>query len=64
MSRLRQGRRVALIARYPQDDPAMPQRIPNLGLRMVEASLHAAALPGLEVKVWDLEPDGPSGGHR
>ena len=55
----RRGRRVALLARYPQHDPAMPQRIPNLGLRMVEASLRAADLPGLEVKVWDLEPTGP-----
>lgn len=54
----RRGRRVALLARYPQHDPAMPQRIPNLGMRMVEASLRAAGLPGLEVKVWDLEPTG------
>src|SRR5947209_2776181 len=52
----RRGCRVALVARYPQPDPAMPQRIPNLGMRMVEASLRAARLPGLEVKVWDLEP--------
>ena len=52
------GRRVALLARYPQHDQSMPQRIPNLGLRMVEAALHASALPGLEVRVWDLEPTG------
>lgn len=56
----RRGRRVALLARYPQHDPAMPQRIPNLGLRMVEASLRAARPAGLEVKVWDLEPTGPA----
>jgi radical SAM superfamily enzyme YgiQ (UPF0313 family) len=49
---------VALLGRYPEHDPAMPQRIPNLGLRMVEASLRAAALPDLEVMVWDLEPAG------
>jgi radical SAM superfamily enzyme YgiQ (UPF0313 family) len=55
----RTGRRVALLARYPDHDPAMPQRIPNLGLRMVEATLRAAALPGLEIRVWDLEPAGP-----
>ena len=37
----------------------MPQRIPNLGMRMVEATLRAARFPGLEVRVWDLEPSGP-----
>ena len=57
---MRAGRRVALLARYPEHDPAMPQRIPNLGLRMVEASLLASGLAGLEVRVWDLEPLGPS----
>jgi radical SAM superfamily enzyme YgiQ (UPF0313 family) len=54
----RTGRRVALLARYPDRDPAMPQRIPNLGLRMVEATLRASCLPGLDVRVWDLEPAG------
>ncbi len=54
----RSGRRVALLARYPDHDPAMPQRIPNLGMRMVEATLRAARFPGLEVRVWDLEPAG------
>jgi hypothetical protein len=54
----RSGRRVALLARYPDHDPAMPQRIPNLRMRMVEATLRAALLPGLEVRVWDLEPAG------
>lgn len=50
----RSGRRVALLARYPQPDPAMPQFISNHGLRMVEASLRAARLDGLEVEAYDL----------
>jgi hypothetical protein len=64
---MRRGRRVSLAARYPDRDPAMPQFISNHGLRMVEASLRAAALPphgapapsaaprldGLELAVWD-----------
>ncbi|MGH7914563.1 MAG: cobalamin-dependent protein, partial [Candidatus Binataceae bacterium] len=50
----RSGRRVALLARYPDRDPAMPQFIPNLGLYMIEAALRASALPDLEVKVWDV----------
>ena len=56
---MRAGRRVALLARYPAHDPAMPQRIPNLGMRMVEATLRASAMAGLQVRIWDLEPDGP-----
>jgi radical SAM superfamily enzyme YgiQ (UPF0313 family) len=59
VTRPRSGRRVALLARYPDHDPAMPQRIPNLGMRMIEATLRASRLPGLEVRVWDLEPAGP-----
>ena len=62
MMPLRSGRRVALLARYPDHDPAMPQRIPNLGMRMVEATLRASRLPGLEVRVWDLEPGGQDAG--
>ncbi len=50
----RAGRRVALLARYPERDPAMPQFIPNLGVYMIEAALRASALPGLEVKLWDI----------
>lgn len=50
----RGGRRVALLARYPDRDPAMPQFISNHGVRMVEATLRASTLAGLEVKVWDL----------
>ncbi|HVC12067.1 MAG TPA: cobalamin-dependent protein [Burkholderiales bacterium] len=50
----RGGRRVALLARYPTRDPAMPQFISNHGVRMVEASLRASRLDGLELNVWDL----------
>jgi radical SAM superfamily enzyme YgiQ (UPF0313 family) len=50
----RQGRRVALLARYPDRDRAMPQFISNHGMRMVEASLRAAAPDGLELRAWDL----------
>jgi radical SAM superfamily enzyme YgiQ (UPF0313 family) len=50
----RRGRRVALLARYPQRDPAMPQFISNHGMRMVEATLRASELDGLEVAAWDL----------
>src|SRR4029079_3252557 len=50
----RPGRRVALLARYPPRDPAMPQFISNHGMRMVEASLRASRLDGLEVRAWDL----------
>ena len=50
----RRGRRVALVARYPVPDRAMPQFISNHGLRMVEAALRTAGLAELEVKVWDL----------
>ena len=50
----RSGRRVALLARYPERDRAMPQFISNHGMRMVEAMLHASQLGGLELKSWDL----------
>lgn len=53
----RAGRRVALLARYPDRDPAMPQFIPNLGVYMIEAALRASALPELEVKLWDITGD-------
>ena len=58
-SRRRAGRRVALLARYPDRDPAMPQFIPNFGLYMVEASLRSAGLADLEIKVWDLTGGDP-----
>jgi radical SAM superfamily enzyme YgiQ (UPF0313 family) len=51
----RSGRRVALVARYPERDRAMPQFISNHGLRMVEAALRSRAPEGLELRVWDLE---------
>jgi len=54
-ARRRAGRRVALVARYPARDRAMPQFIPNHGLYMVAASLHAAGLEGAEIRLWDLE---------
>jgi radical SAM superfamily enzyme YgiQ (UPF0313 family) len=50
----RTGRRVALVARYPARDRAMPQFISNHGMRMVEATLRAARLEGLELRIWDL----------
>ena len=50
----RRGRRVALLARYPERDRAMPQFISNHGMRMVEAMLRASALEDLELRTWDL----------
>jgi len=50
----RSGRRVALLARYPERDHAMPQFISNHGMRMVEASLRSAQLDDLELRTWDL----------
>jgi len=58
---MRRGRRVALAARYPARDPAMPQFISNHGLRMVEASLRTAAPDGLELEVWDGNGGTPEG---
>ncbi len=55
LSASRSGRRVALVACYPLRDAAMPpQFISNHGMRMVEATLRASELSGLDVKVWDL----------
>ena len=56
---MRRGRKVALAARYPARDPAMPQFISNHGLRMVEASLRASRLDGLDLQVWDLTGGAP-----
>ena len=50
----RRGRRVALLARYPDRDRAMPQFISNHGMRMVEAMLRASGLEELELRTWDL----------
>ncbi|GEO98833.1 B12-binding domain-containing radical SAM protein [Methylobacterium haplocladii] len=60
MTALRSGRRVALVAQYPERDPAMPSFVPNLGLRMVEASVRAAGFPDLACRVWDLDEAGPA----
>ncbi|MDZ4254868.1 MAG: radical SAM protein [Sulfuritalea sp.] len=51
----RSGRRVALLARYPERDRAMPIFISNHGMRMVEASLRCAGIDGLALRTWDLE---------
>lgn len=48
------GRRVVLVAMYPQRDPAMPEVISNHGMRMVEAMLRTSDLPGLDLTVFDL----------
>lgn len=50
----RTGRKVCLIGLYPKRDPAMPEKISNHGLRMVEATLRASSLEDLEVSVFDL----------
>ncbi|MEZ6125309.1 MAG: radical SAM protein [Planctomycetaceae bacterium] len=50
----RSGRRIVLVAMYPARNPAMPEFISNHGIRMVEATLRASSLPGLEVTVFDL----------
>ncbi len=50
----RTGRRVALLALYPLTDDAMPLLIPNHGMRMVAASLIAAEIPGIELRLYDL----------
>lgn len=49
----RRGRKVALLAWYPPDNPALPPFIPNMGLYMVAAALRAADLPGLDLRLWD-----------
>lgn len=49
----RRGSRVALVAWYPPDNPALPPFIPNMGLYRVAAALHAAGIPGLELRLWD-----------
>jgi radical SAM superfamily enzyme YgiQ (UPF0313 family) len=53
-ARRRGGRRVCLVAVHPAPDPALPERISNHGLRMVEATLRAAGLADLDLLVLDL----------
>ncbi len=60
MTAYRAGRRIALVAQYPERDPAMPSFVPNLGLRMVEASVRAAGFPDLACRVWDLDAADPA----
>jgi radical SAM superfamily enzyme YgiQ (UPF0313 family) len=49
----RSGRRVALLAWYPSDNPALPPFIPNMGMYMVAAALRAANLEELDLRIWD-----------
>lgn len=49
----RRGRRVALLAWYPPDNPALPPFIPNMGMYMVAAAVNAAGLDGVELRIWD-----------
>lgn len=55
----RPGRRVALLAWYPPDNPALPPFIPNMGLYMVAAALKAAGLPDLDLRIWDERSRSP-----
>lgn len=55
----RRERRVALLAWYPADNPALPPFIPNMGLYMIAAALGAAGLDGLELRIWDERERGP-----
>ncbi len=49
----RLGRRVALLAWYPAENPAMPPFIPNMGMYMIAAALDAAGIAGLDLRIWD-----------
>lgn len=57
--RKRTGRCIALAAAYPKPDPAMPERISNHGMRMVEASVRHAYPDDCEVHVFDLHAATP-----
>jgi radical SAM superfamily enzyme YgiQ (UPF0313 family) len=50
----RSGRKVCLVGLYPKRDPAMPEKISNHGLRMVEATLRASRVEDLQIEVLDL----------
>ena len=56
----RTGRRVALLAWYPPDNPALPPFIPNMGMYMVAAALTAANLDGLDLRIWDERTRSPA----
>lgn len=53
----RRGRRVALLAWYPPDNPALPPFIPNMGLYMVAAALQAVS--DVELRIWDERERSP-----
>lgn len=55
----RSGRRIALLAWYPADNPALPPFIPNMGIYMVAAAVQAAGPDGLELRIWDERERGP-----
>lgn len=56
----RTGRRVALVAWYPPDNPALPPFIPNMGMYMVAAAVAAANLDGLDLRIWDERTRSPA----
>lgn len=56
----RRGRRVALVAWYPPDNPALPPFIPNMGLYRVAAAVQAAEPEGLELCLWDERDRDPA----
>lgn len=56
----RSGRRVAFLAWYPPDNPALPPFIPNMGMYMVAAALRASNLEGLDLRIWDERTRAPS----
>ena len=56
----RTGRRVALLAWYPPDNPALPPFIPNMGMYMVAAAVAAANLDGLDLRIWDERTRSPA----
>lgn len=52
-NRFRKGGRIALVALYPQPDPALPPFIPNLGLYQIAAAVTASEMGDLDVRIWD-----------
>ncbi len=58
-SGFRSGRKVALVGRYPDPDPALPPYIPNLGLYQVAASVADAGFDDLDLRIWDFPKQDP-----
>jgi len=58
VTQFRSGRRVALVGRYPERDPALPPYIPNLGLYQVAAAVRNAGFDYLDLRIWDF-PEKP-----